>query len=191
MNIFLRPLDLSDAQFMSEFIEDEDISKNLLFTRYPSSNENMITFIKSSWEDKKNVHYAITNENREYIGTISLKNISYIDQNAEYAIVMRKKYWGQRIALEATNKILLYGFFTLNLNKIYLNVLSSNLRAIKFYEKYGFNKEAIFEKHIYREGKYLDLIWYNIFKEDFIAKMEVKSWKESSLLEVVVHAFIP
>lgn len=191
MNIFLRPLDLSDAQFMSEFIEDEDISKNLLFTRYPSSNENMITFIKSSWEDKKNVHYAITNENREYIGTISLKNISYIDQNAEYAIVTRKKYWGQRIALEATNKILLYGFFTLNLNKIYLNVLSSNLRAIKFYEKYGFNKEAIFEKHIYREGKYLDLIWYNIFKEDFIAKMEVKSWKESSLLEVVVHAFIP
>jgi len=175
MNIFLRPLDLSDAQFMSEFIEDEDISKNLLFTRYPSSNENMITFIKSSWEDKKNVHYAITNENREYIGTISLKNISYIDQNAEYAIVTRKKYWGQRIALEATNKILLYGFFTLNLNKIYLNVLSSNLRAIKFYEKYGFNKEAIFEKHIYREGKYLDLIWYNIFKEDFIAKMEVKS----------------
>jgi len=90
MNIFLRPLDLSDAQFMSEFIEDEDISKNLLFTRYPSSNENMIAFIKSSWEDKNNVHYAITNENREYIGTISLKNISYIDQNAEYAIVTRK-----------------------------------------------------------------------------------------------------
>jgi len=172
MNIFLRPLDLSDAQFMSEFIEDENISKNLLFTRYPSSNENMITFIKSSWEDKKNVHYAITDENREYIGTISLKNISYIDQNAEYAIVTRKKYWGQRIALEATDKILLYGFFTLNLNKIYLNVLSSNLRAIKFYEKYGFKKEGVFKNHIYHLGNYVDMIWYAFFKNDFNSAKE-------------------
>ncbi|PNR91989.1 hypothetical protein HWHPT5561_09765 [Petrotoga sp. HWH.PT.55.6.1] len=75
---------------MKDFAEDEDISKNLLFTRFPFSTENMISFIKSSWEDKRNIHYAIANEDDEYIGTISLKNFSYIDKKAEYAIVTRK-----------------------------------------------------------------------------------------------------
>ena len=142
MDIKLRPLKLTDADYMKEFAEDEDISKNLLFTRYPFSTENMISFIKSSWEDRRNVHYAIANENDEYIGTISLKNISYIDKNAEYAIVTRKKFWGLNVASSATDKILNYGFNTLNLNKIYLNVLSSNLRAVRFYEKYGFKKKV-------------------------------------------------
>ena len=54
----------------------------------------MISFIKSSWEDKNNVYYAITEEKDNYIGTVSLKHINYIDKNAEYAIVIRKKYWG-------------------------------------------------------------------------------------------------
>ena len=34
-----------------------------------------------------------------------------------------------------------YSFNKLNLHKIYLNVLSSNERANKFYEKFGFNIE--------------------------------------------------
>jgi len=73
MCIYLRVLRLSDADYMEEFVQDEDIATNLLFTRYPYSKENMIEFIKSSWRDQRNVHYAITNDNDEYIGTISLK----------------------------------------------------------------------------------------------------------------------
>ena len=66
----------------------------VFFTRYPYSKEKMISFIKSSWEDKNNVYYAITEEKDNYIGAVSLKHINYIDKNAEYAIVIRKKYWG-------------------------------------------------------------------------------------------------
>lgn len=167
MKINLRDLKISDIDYMREFVENDEISKNFVFTRYPYSKEKMISFIKSSWEDKKNVHYAITDENDNYIGTVSLKNINYIDKNAEYAIVIRKKYWGQKIALKATDKILFYGFNTLNLEKIYLNVLSNNVRAINFYEKYGFKKEGVFKNHIYYFGKYVDMIWYAFFKNDF------------------------
>lgn len=170
MCIYLRVLRLSDADYMEEFVQDEDIATNLLFTRYPYSKENMIEFIKSSWRDQRNVHYAITNDNDEYIGTISLKNISYVDRNAEYAIVTRRKFWGQGVASQATDKILLYGFSTLNLNKVYLNVLRSNERAVKFYEKYGFKLEGVFEKHIYGNGNYVDLLWYSIFKCNFVLR---------------------
>ena len=132
--IRLRDLKVSGIDYMWEFVEDEEISKNFIFTRYPYSKENIIDFIKNSWNNKDNIHYAISNEDNEYLGTISLKNVNYIDRNAEYAIIVRKEYWGTNISKLATLKILEYGFNTINLNKIYLNVLSTNIRAIKFYE---------------------------------------------------------
>ncbi|WP_129408557.1 GNAT family N-acetyltransferase [Marinitoga lauensis] len=144
MDFKLRSLKIEDIEYMFEFIEDEEISSNFIFTRYPYSKKKMIDFIKESWESKENLHYAIE-VNKEYAGTVSLKNINYIDRHAEYAIVLRKKYWGMGISTKATGEILKYGFNAINLNKIYLNVLSTNKRAIRFYEKFGFKKKGFLE----------------------------------------------
>ena len=159
----LRSLLIDDATHMMEYINDEEISTNFKFTRYPFSREGFINFIEKSWSDSNNIHFAI--ESDEYAGTISLKNINKIDRKAEYAIVVRKKFWGTGIAKEATEKIIQYGFNTLNLNKIYLNVLSSNTRANSFYQKMGFNFEGTFRRHVFVDGKYEDLNWFCIFKE--------------------------
>lgn len=158
----LRPLIIDDANYMVEYINDKEISSNFKFTRYPFSIDKFRSFIQSSWSDEKNIHFAI--EESEYAGTISLKNINNIDKTGEYAIVTRKKYWGTGIAKEATNQILKYGFDTLNLQKIYLNVLSTNIRANKFYKKIGFQFEGTFKKHVFIDGAYEDLNWYCIFK---------------------------
>ena len=159
----LRALKFEDASYMMEFINDAEISSNFKFTRNPFSEDGFKSFIQNSWSDKNNIHYAI--EEKEYSGTISLKNINTVDRTAEYAIVLRKKFWGTGIAKDATEKIIDYGFNTLNLKKIYLNVLSSNIRANKFYEKMGFKYEGKFTKHVYVNGKYEDLNWYCVFQE--------------------------
>lgn len=160
----LRSLQLDDANYMMEYINDEEISNNFKFTRYPFPSDGFKNFIQNSWSDRTNVHYAI--EDGEYAGTISLKNINVIDRTAEYAIVTRKKFWGTGVAKEATSQIITYGFNTLNLEKIYLNVLSTNIRANKFYEKMGFKFEGTFKHHVFINGIYRDLNWYSIFKEE-------------------------
>jgi len=151
---------------MLEFITDKEISLNFQYTRYPLSIDTFEAFIKNSWGDKENVHFAIEDDDGEYAGTISLKSINFIDRSAEYAIVLRKKYWGCGIAKKSTLKILEYGFSMLNLRKIYLNVLSINKRADKFYKKFGFEFEGTFKKHIFVNGEYVNLNWYCIFNKD-------------------------
>jgi RimJ/RimL family protein N-acetyltransferase len=163
----LRELRLEDIDEMYEFIEDNEIASNFIFTRYPSSKEGLGKFITKSWGNHNDIHFAITNEENKYVGTVSLKNINYVDRNAEYAIVLRKNFWGKNYAFEATKQIVEYGFQRINLHKIYLNVLSSNIRANKFYEKVGFKREGVFKEHLYVNGKYEDLNWYYITKKQF------------------------
>lgn len=161
----LRELQLKDAEKMYEWMSDPEVIESLAIGRYPNSKEKIEEFIKSSWSDKNNVHFAIVTDNDEYAGTVSLKNINLIDRNAEYAIAIHKEYWGSDYANFATDNIISYGFKKLNLNKIYLNVISKNVRANKFYEKYGFIFEGTFKEHMFINGELIDLNWYCIFKK--------------------------
>jgi diamine N-acetyltransferase len=164
MNVILRDINYKDIEFMKEYYEDKDIKNQFKFTQKDYSVKSLRNFVELA-KNGDDVHFAI-DFNNEYAGTISLKNINKVNQNAEYAIVLRKKFWGTNVASDATKAILKYGFNKLNLNKIYLNVISDNVRANKFYEKFKFNYEGIFKKHIKINDKYYDINWYAIFKED-------------------------
>lgn len=158
----LRSLQIDDLNYMYEWMTDSEVTKYLVLTRMPFSKDDLLGFIKNSWRNDKDIHFAIADDNDEYVGTISLKSINYTDRNAEYAIAMRRKYWGKNYAMEATKRIIDFGFNKLNLHKIYLNVPASNIRAHKFYTKFGFQRENIFKEHLYLNGIYEDLIWYCI-----------------------------
>lgn len=51
-------------------------------------------------------HFAIAEENDEYLGTISLKEIDLENQSPEYAIATRKKAQGHGVAKQVTGMLL-------------------------------------------------------------------------------------
>ena len=116
------------------------------------------------------IHYAITDENDEYMGTISLKDINLDANNAEYAISLRRCAQGKGIGKSATIEILRIAFEEIGLEKVYLNVLSDNKRAIGMYEKIGFVYEGEFRKHLFLCGEYKSLRWYSILKDEYKRK---------------------
>lgn len=160
--IKLRKLKISDYDGMVEWMSDPNISSNFRFLASGLNKEKVKKFIIKSLTDKTNLHYAIVDEKDEYLGTISLKNINLIDFNAEYAIVLRKKAIGSGAAKEATEAILDIAFNKLKLHKVYLNVLSDNIRAIKFYEKMFFIYEGEFRDHLLIDNKFNNIKWYSI-----------------------------
>ena len=159
----LRKLSKKDADFMLEWMRDPELIKNFRSNFEDSTNDTVISFIENSINDENNLHYAIVNNYDEYLGTISLKSINKTDKNAEYAIALRKIAIGKGVAKDATKAILDIAFDRLNLRKVYLNVLEENIRAIRFYEKFGFRYEGEFRDHIYIHGEFKTLKWYAIF----------------------------
>ncbi|MDE6622580.1 MAG: GNAT family N-acetyltransferase [Lachnospiraceae bacterium] len=157
----LRRLEEKDVPFMLEWMRDETIT---CYFRCPFASmtpEKVKKFIKYSF-DEDNQHFAITDDKDEYLGTVSLKHISEIDHNAEYAIVTRKKAHGTGIAARATMEILKYAFNDLGLHRIYLTVLSDNIAARKLYENCGFDLEGEFRDMIRLGGRYRNQAGYAI-----------------------------
>lgn len=173
--IRLRRLEEKDAAGMFEWMQDPEVQKGFQFNAAEKDMESAIDFIRHAdiqAIDGQDMHYAIADENDEYQGTISLKSVDLTSRKAEYAISLRKGAWGKGIAMQATCEILRLAFEQFGLERIYLNVLAENERAIHMYEKAGFVYEGALRKHLFLRGEYKTLKWYSMLREEYLTKYE-------------------
>lgn len=155
----IRRLERRDGELMLEWMHDKDTNRAFRFPFEKSTLESVTEFIDHSFSET-NQHFAVVNDSDEYLGTVSLKNISKVNKCAEYAIVVRSIARGTGVAKVATENIIDYAFHTLKLHKVYLNVLEKNERARHFYEKCGFEYEGTAKDAIMLNGNYESLAWY-------------------------------
>lgn len=164
----LRNLMEKDAGGILEWMTDPEINCFFRFNGADTTRDTVLKFIaQANEEDSRTRHFAITSDQDEYLGTISLKNIDPINQNAEYAVSTRKKAHGTGAAAAATKELLHYAFKKLGLHRVYLNVLAANSRAVRFYEKIGFVREGVSRQHLYLRGQFHDLVWFGMNREDY------------------------
>ena len=96
-----------------------------------------------------------------YIQDIDSKN-----KKGEYGIFIGEEdYLGGGRGREAAELILEHVFGQLNLHKVYLRVLSDNIRAYKSYEHAGFVEEGIFHDDVCIDGQFHDVIFMAKYKE--------------------------
>lgn len=165
MQIHLRTLQEKDAPLMLEWMQEPSIACFFRFDASKMTEQSCKAFIESSNSYANSHHYAIADENDEYLGTISLKNID--GKSAEYAISTRKCAHGTGAAEQATKQIFEIAFNRLKLERVFLNVLTDNMRANAFYKKIGFAFEYTEKNAVEIRGEMKDLNWYVINKKDY------------------------
>ncbi|WP_164670090.1 GNAT family N-acetyltransferase [Virgibacillus doumboii] len=107
-------------------------------------------------------------ETEKPIGITSLINIDYKNRNAECIIdIGERDYWGKGYGKEAMNLLLEYAFLEMNLHRLSLSVFSFNERAIKLYEKIGFQHEGKSRQSLFRNGEWHDIIHMGILQSAF------------------------
>lgn len=137
----LRKLQEKDAEYMLEWMHDSNVNSFLGKDFGHMKIQDCRKFIEESLENTgKMRHYAIVDGKDEYMGTISLKNIEWMEKRAEYAIACRTKAMGKGLAKAATEELFQIASEKLKLQLIYLYVRASNIRAQRFYEKAGFQR---------------------------------------------------
>ncbi|AMP00902.1 acetyltransferase family protein [Collimonas arenae] len=116
-----------------------------------------------------NVRLAICDSTtQQLVGAMYLLNIDWLHRNAECAIwIGETEAQGKGIGQQAMRRLLAHAFDDLNLHRIYLSVLSNNIRALNLYKKIGFSEEGKSRDAIFKNGSYDDLIQMAILSNEY------------------------
>jgi RimJ/RimL family protein N-acetyltransferase len=82
--------------------------------------------------------------------------------------ILRREYWGRGYGSEAVSLMLRFGFTELNLRRISLSVFEYNTRAVRAYEKAGFQQEGRLRQALQRDGRRWDELFMGILREDWL-----------------------
>ena len=135
--------------------------------KFPLSHGGQVNWYRALFQNQHCLFLIIeTIENRRPIGTIGLDRIDHINQSAEYGNLMigDTQSTGIGFAKEATLLLLNYGFNRLNLNRIFLNVIEDNVRAIELYKNCGFREEGKLREAFFDQGKFKDVLLMAILR---------------------------
>jgi RimJ/RimL family protein N-acetyltransferase len=131
---------------------------------------------EESWYEQQrkssDVHnFAIrTLDENQLIGSCGIMDIRWHARNCEVGIsVGDKDFWGKGYGTDAMRVLIHYAFMEMNMHRVGLEVLSFNPRAIKSYEKVGFQLEATSRESHYLDGKRYD---------DYFMSILYPEWKK-------------
>ena len=155
----LRPLCEKDAPLMLEWMHDADVVRWMKADFAGKTLADCRAFIAEALRDTDTRHWAVADDLDEYMGTVSLKHIDA--GSAEFAIAMRRCAMGKGCALFGMQSVLRLALGPMGLKRVYWCVSPENRRAVRFYEKNGFQRcEAPEDAKHYGEADRRNLLWY-------------------------------
>lgn len=110
---------------------------------------------------------VILDDDGRAIGLLSFWERSIPHQAAELSIWLARGYRGRGYGTAALWKGLRHIFSEFDLHKVYLRVLSYNVRAIRSYEKCGFQEEGVLRQEMCVDGSWHDLIYMGLLRSEF------------------------
>jgi RimJ/RimL family protein N-acetyltransferase len=167
----LRPLSRGDLAHSLRWRNDPAVRDAVIGYRFPVTEK-----MEEGWYDKvladqgsKRASFAIEDlADGALVGFVHLIDIDWPCRVAHFGIVIGETdRQGRGIGGEATALMMVYGFETLNLERIELRVLDSNVRARHIYARLGFVDEGRLRRAAFVAGAPADVIVMGLLREEF------------------------
>lgn len=170
--LILNAITDDDAEIMLKLRSDEKIMFYIDRPLIQSIDEalDLIHNINESVKKNEGFVWAMRlKDNPELIGTIGFWRLNKEHHRGEVGYLMDINHWGKGLMQEAIEKILDYGFNTINFHSIEGVVNPDNAASIKVLERNKFVREAYYKENYYYNGKFLDSGVYSLLKSTWNA----------------------
>jgi len=171
VSVYLRSLEVTDIEKCHKWHNDHDLN------RYFGSAFRFVShFSEEEWIRKK-VAYSLTEINlaicltstQEHIGNAYIRDINWVNRNAEIHIFIgEKNLRGRGYGTAALHLIIKHCFYDINLERLYLHVFKENIAAIKCYLKTGFVVEGTLKRHYFKDYEFKDVMILGLLREEYI-----------------------
>jgi len=156
-------------------LKEEHLEQVRLWRMKPEVSEYMYTSPDISAEQQKKWYSNIKNDQTkkhwiieadgERVGLVNLYNIDLTNKKAYWAYYLGEtSVQGKGIGTQVELNILQYVFDVMKLNKLCCEVFTSNEKVIKLHEKFGSKVEGTLKEHIYKNGRFYDVVTMGALK---------------------------
>lgn len=159
----------TDLPLVERWRCDPAVHEQLVGSARAFTQADLQTWLETSVRSDSLIRFMIDDSEHEAtVGYAGLYRIDIPNSHAEYGILIGERgYWRQGIGTRATQAMLRLAFEHLGLNRVYLEVLASNLPARGTYRKCGFRNEGVARRHVCRDGGFTDVVHMGILAGDF------------------------
>jgi RimJ/RimL family protein N-acetyltransferase len=169
--VYLRPLEVADAQRYCEWLNDREVTRHLQ-ARYQLSLLAEEAWLRERGAQQMSYgsggNFAVETKDGTHIGSVGFHYVNPENRKATLGIVIGdKRFWSKGYGTDIMRTMLRFGFEEMNLRRIDLSVDADNARAIACYRKCGFVEEGRLREHRYARGAYSDQLWMGILREEF------------------------
>ncbi len=160
MNTEIRAAHPDDAAAileLSKIIGSESDNLSYGSAGLPYTVEQEEAFLASCQNAERQMFYVAFADG-ELVGTanFSALNSPRMAHRGTIGISVRKSHWGSGISQALMRELLRFAKEIANVEIVFLEVRSDNLRAIKLYEKFGFEKTGVYPGFMKIDGELLD-----------------------------------
>lgn len=98
-----------------------------------------------------------------------------------------KEYWGRGYGREAVGLLIDYAFNHWNLQRVGLQVMAINERAMRAYRAVGFVEEGRLRRHAWSNGRFVDSVCMSILREEWEARKNTEQEVQQAVREAVTN----
>jgi RimJ/RimL family protein N-acetyltransferase len=179
--VWLRPTEPADIVSDSAYAGDAEVG-HFLGAKTPMSKAAAERFsneiFAQNQQDQTSYGYSICLlDTEQSIGTVFLRSVDKVNGSGVVGIfITDRRYLGKGYGTDALNALVDLGFGELRLERIELEVFDYNARAIRSYEKSGFQTDAVQRHSRFHRGTFHDVQIMSILRDDWLALKRSKSW---------------
>lgn len=174
-NLIIRKLDEQDVELARILHNDKSVLSNLTDEREVDKISQSKWFQKLQISNTSN-RYAIYQYDKNLKDQYASESFVGIFREDVFDVHNKSVMIGMDVmpnmrrkgyAKETYDYMLHYYFNCMNLNRVYLFVISTNTNAFDLYKKLGFKEEGVQRQAIYRNNKFIDYIMMSILKSEY------------------------
>lgn len=174
--VYLRLVKPEDERTMAQWICNSDDSDVQLYlkTLKPAAAK---TKYRQAWKtaqlnDRRHVNFVfaiMVKSTNTYIGNIGIYKVDWGSRTGILGVVIGEKDFRKNgYAPDAAKLLLEYAFERLKLRKITSRVRANHRPSVRLYEnKLKFKSEGRLQKQLYIDKKYVDMILFALFRDDW------------------------
>ncbi len=164
--VVLRPLGSGDLRRCVKWFSDPQVTQ-FLGRNTPVTLAEEERWFRDYLRRGDEQIFAIEVDGR-HVGNLGLHKVDRVHRKADLGIVIGEPaYWSRGYGTDALRAALAYGFGPLALNKVSLDVLEDNARALHSYEKCGFVREGVHREDVFKDGRFLNVVRMSILAREF------------------------